>query len=190
MLPKRSVGAELGVARGDFSKCILLDAQPRVLHLVDAWRQQTSGTVMDCLRSDEVHDKRYRETLAKIAKWKGDTVVKVHRMQTVDAAKRLQDGELDWVYIDADHSFDGVYGDLNAWWPKVRAGGVISGHDFLPTYHGQRAGIRDLDRMKAMEDDGTGVIGAVMTFMREMSLDQNRIGVTDERTPSFWFRKP
>jgi len=46
------------------------------------------------------------------------------------AAPCVKDGLLDFVYIDANHSFDFITQDLQLWYPKVRHGGVISGHDF------------------------------------------------------------
>lgn len=45
------------------------------------------------------------------------------------AAKQFQDGALDLVYIDGDHTYEGVAKDLAAWYPKVRKGGIICGDD-------------------------------------------------------------
>jgi hypothetical protein len=38
--------------------------------------------------------------------------------------------ELDFVYLDADHSYEGVQQDLALWYPKIRPGGIIGGHDY------------------------------------------------------------
>ena len=37
---------------------------------------------------------------------------------------------LDWVYIDGDHTHRAVLADLEAFYPKVRIGGIISGDDY------------------------------------------------------------
>ena len=37
--------------------------------------------------------------------------------------------QVDFVFVDADHSTEGVLRDLTAWAPKVRPGGLIVGHD-------------------------------------------------------------
>jgi len=50
---------------------------------------------------------------------------------SAEFARELDDECLDAVYIDADHSHAAVLADLAAWAPKVRRGGVISGHDYL-----------------------------------------------------------
>jgi hypothetical protein len=55
---------------------------------------------------------------------------KLMRMRTDDAAKLVEDKSLDFVFIDADHSYEGCRADIENWLPKVRAGGFISGHDF------------------------------------------------------------
>lgn len=54
----------------------------------------------------------------------------VHRCLSVDAAAAFADQAADFVFIDAAHSFDAVSRDLAAWWPKLRPGGLIAGHDY------------------------------------------------------------
>ena len=45
------------------------------------------------------------------------------------ASEIIQDGSLDFVFIDAAHNYDSVLADLHHWYPKVRSGGLVSGHD-------------------------------------------------------------
>ena len=47
-----------------------------------------------------------------------------------EGAKNYNDESLDFVFIDAGHDYESVIKDLNAWYPKVKKGGVISGHDY------------------------------------------------------------
>jgi len=56
--------------------------------------------------------------------------VSVNRMSTDEALKIVADHSLDLCFIDADHSYEGVKNDLNNWEPKVKRGGIISGHDY------------------------------------------------------------
>lgn len=52
------------------------------------------------------------------------------QMDSADAAEMFADGEVDLVFIDADHSYEGITRDLKAWLPKLKPGtGVIAGHD-------------------------------------------------------------
>jgi hypothetical protein len=45
------------------------------------------------------------------------------------AAQQFADGQLDAAFIDADHSFEAVCADIDAWLPKIKPGGVLAGHD-------------------------------------------------------------
>ena len=56
--------------------------------------------------------------------------VKWMLMDSCDAAKLFDDESLDFVYIDADHSYEAVMKDIMAWASKVRHGGVLGGHDY------------------------------------------------------------
>lgn len=53
------------------------------------------------------------------------------RMQKGEVAvQHFEDGSLDAIYIDACHSFDCVQKDIKMWRPKLKPGGLLSGHDF------------------------------------------------------------
>lgn len=48
---------------------------------------------------------------------------------SISAANRFKDGSFDFVFIDANHQYLQVLRDIDTWWPKVRAGGILAGHD-------------------------------------------------------------
>jgi predicted O-methyltransferase YrrM len=52
------------------------------------------------------------------------------RMASVNAAKLFPDNSIDIVFIDACHEYECVKEDINAWLPKIKKGGIISGHDY------------------------------------------------------------
>jgi hypothetical protein len=54
----------------------------------------------------------------------------LHNKDSALAAELYDDGTVDFCFIDADHSEAAVKSDIAAWLPKIRAGGVIAGHDF------------------------------------------------------------
>lgn len=58
------------------------------------------------------------------------TIITPIRMKSTDACCLYRDESLDFVFIDADHSLRGIVSDLNNWFPKVKIGGVIAGHDY------------------------------------------------------------
>ncbi len=51
---------------------------------------------------------------------------------SIEVAHWFSDGFFDWCYLDADHAYEAVKADFEAWYPKVRSGGIVSGHDFAP----------------------------------------------------------
>lgn len=60
-----------------------------------------------------------------------------HHENSWDAARRYRDGSVDFVFIDADHSYESVRRDIDAWLPKIRKNeGIIAGHDFCVDFPG------------------------------------------------------
>jgi len=56
--------------------------------------------------------------------------------ESCNAAKQFEDGSLDFVFIDASHSYENVRKDIIAWLPKVKVGGILAGHDYGNGYEG------------------------------------------------------
>lgn len=117
------MGAEIGVEQGKYAE-VLCRSNPGVaLHCVDAWkayrgyREHVTQSKLDGF---------YLAAQERLATFK----VAFHRAFSVDAAKTFADGSLDFVYIDGNHRLDHVIADLHAWVPKVRQGGIVSGHDW------------------------------------------------------------
>lgn len=55
--------------------------------------------------------------------------VQIYAMPSLDAAKLIADNTADLIFIDGDHRYESVVNDTNAWLPKVKSSGIISGHD-------------------------------------------------------------
>lgn len=82
----------------------------------------------DCVDPWDADNEMYDLFLENIKSVKH--AINVVRAFSVDAAIMYQDESLDFVFIDANHDFKNVFADITAWFPKVRKGGVLAGHDY------------------------------------------------------------
>lgn len=144
--------AELGVFEGKTARHLL--ASCRDLHWigVDHWQPGDPAKDVPEQRKKRKGDTGYRSyarfplrqyrdgVMALAAKYAPRATV--HEMTTAEAALLAEDGSLDAVFIDADHSEAGVEADIRAWAPKVRPGGMVLGHD-----HDMPSVARAIDRL-------------------------------------------
>ena len=56
--------------------------------------------------------------------------------ESLEVCKEIKPASLDFVFIDADHCYESCSADIKAWYPKVRKGGVVSGHDYSGRHQG------------------------------------------------------
>lgn len=73
----------------------------------------------------------YRATSAEAAGFK------------VHATLPMATDRADIVFIDARHDYDSVREDIGLWWPRVRVGGMICGHDFNHQWPGVERAVAD-----------------------------------------------
>jgi len=58
------------------------------------------------------------------------------RMTSLEAAAQYSDNSLDFVLLDASHTYEDVKADIQAWLPKVKSGGILAGDDYHHTWQG------------------------------------------------------
>ena len=119
------VGAEIGVWEGAYS-IELCQANP-ALHLicVDPW--VSYDTWVD-RKNRPKHDMNriYERARNVLQPYHCD----IRRGFSADVVQTIPDGSLDFVYIDGNHNYHAIAEDLRVWVPKVRSGGIVSGHDY------------------------------------------------------------
>jgi len=59
-----------------------------------------------------------------------DKKYNVLKMDSISASQKFEDNYFDVIFIDADHEYEGVKHDLLSWYPKLKSGGILSGHDY------------------------------------------------------------
>ncbi len=122
----RGKGAEIGTFQGAFSKHILEEWQG-TLYMIDVWNP--IDDYIDISNHANFENKVYLDAMNSI-KGMEDRGIMI-RCTSEKAAEIFPDNSLDFVYIDANHSYDYVVQDLQLWYPKVKSGGLVMGHDYL-----------------------------------------------------------
>jgi hypothetical protein len=123
-------GAEIGVRKGEFSELILSRWRGTQLLSIDPWTPADPESYRDSSNvSDDEHERFLAEAQGRLLAFGERSLI--WRLTSEDAAARIEDSSLDFVYLDARHDDASVMHDLELWWPKVRPGGVLAGHDYL-----------------------------------------------------------
>ena len=123
--------AEIGVYRGELSRDLRCHFPKAHLYLVDPWvlyEQYLEKGAGPACREPAKMEGAYQSVSQM---FQADPQVTIIRKFSAQAAADF-DGELDLLYIDGNHSYEFVKEDILAWMPKVRSGGIVSGHDYDP----------------------------------------------------------
>jgi hypothetical protein len=128
------VGAEIGVLRANTAHRILVERPLLKHYMIDPWCVPEKGSSYDksqdtnAQKSQEQHDADYRKTV-ELTRFAGKRAVIIRKMSH-EVIDQFEDGFFDFVFIDGDHSYDGVKLDIKLWLSKVKKGGWIGGHDY------------------------------------------------------------
>jgi predicted O-methyltransferase YrrM len=113
---------EIGCWKGQSTK-VLLEASEGVIHAIDHFEGSKTDESFGFAKVQDV----YSQFMDNVGHYPN---LRVHKMGSEDAVSSFKDGELDLVWIDADHSHEGCSRDIDLWLPKVKKGGLICGHDY------------------------------------------------------------
>jgi hypothetical protein len=130
--------AEVGVYRGDYAARMLSEA-PAIerYYMIDPWRHLEDWN-KPANQPDDIFEQFYGEVMDKTAAYADKRVVL--RGRTVEVVDQIPDGDLDFVYIDGDHTLRGITVDLTRLFPKVKVGGFVAGDDFCRNIFQHKAG--------------------------------------------------
>jgi hypothetical protein len=153
-LPRNCEGVELGAYRGDFSAEIMRVINPGKLLLIDPYEVNADkyGGVLGNLTTAYSTEADHAYVLHRFKKEIADEKIIVRSNYSYLAAQKWPNHFFDFVYHDASHKYEDIKRDLFDWLPKLRADGIVCGHDYIVM-------------------DGFGVIQAVDEFMAEHNLE-------------------
>jgi hypothetical protein len=122
---------EIGVYEGDFAVDILKECENiSKYYMIDPWKHLADWN-KPANQDDDRFEKMFQSVKSKTDFAQSRRVIL--RGKTVDVIDQVSDGELDFAYIDGDHTLRGITIDLTRVYSKVRPGGFIGGDDFSRT---------------------------------------------------------
>lgn len=129
--------AEIGVDTGKFSFHLLNNTNIEEFYGIDNWMDDFGSNHRPGY-FDPQGENRFAEAKKRLKQFIPERCNLI-KSGSVEMAKTFEDGELDFVYIDGDHTLEMLF-DLYAWVPKVRLGGIVGFDDLKDGING---GIQD-----------------------------------------------
>lgn len=159
-IPENKVltGAEVGVWVGQTARHVLIH-RPFVTHvMIDPWQAARPGdgyygTDGIAKEDQEYFDKCYRKTI-EATSFAGSRAVILR--QTSEQAASISDKIFHYVFIDAQHTYNGVLDDIRLWLPLIVPGGFIGGHDYgQDRFPGVKRAVDEIFPEVEVDDDHT-----------------------------------
>jgi hypothetical protein len=149
------VGCEIGVLRGEFTKFLLENWTCKHMYLVDLWEEYDGYD-----EKFHNHNLNYEIMERNLKPYKHRiTVCKGYSDKVVS---QFPNNMFDFVYVDANHSYEGCKSDMNLYWDKLKSGGLLMGDD----YHLNDIETLNFNNMQSV----FGVTKAVKEFAKEKKL--------------------
>jgi hypothetical protein len=147
VIPPNTIGAEIGVLRGEFSQVIMEVVQPKKLYLIDpwwllgekewSWLTTQNNSVFDAV----IGIMRQFETELT----EGRVVLQI--ADALELLPTFPDHHFDWVYLDTTHAYDQTVAELTLLKQKVKSDGIIAGDDWFEDstelHHGVCRAVRE-----------------------------------------------
>lgn len=154
---QKGFGAEIGVLYGDTSDYLLSEIPNLTLFSVDPYLEyEEPDRAQEQMNEFE---RRARERLARFG-----LRSKMLKTTSVEAAPFVMDQSLDFVFIDALHTYDAVKEDIATWYPKVRPGGLVAGHDWR--WEGVGQAVREFTEQNNIQGNFTPIQSDIWFFVK------------------------
>ena len=169
---KLGLWAEVWVNKWVHAK-IIFETFKWSIYLIDPWSKQDNW-------DSDINERNYNTVYKKCLKNTKNCKKIIIRKRSDEGAVLISDNSLDWVYIDAQHSYNWCLEDINLWFPKVRKWWLVSWHDY---YNAKRWDIIWNTENRYVED--FNVEDAVNDYAKENGY---KVNVT-KKDHTWWFIK-
>lgn len=135
------VGIEIGVDSGENSRRILTNLSIKRLYLIDPWCGYEGLDGHGVIGDNDNADKCLAHTEKIMEPFGGKSVIiKAKSEEVVDT---FQNNFFDFIYIDGNHRYEWVIKDIRNYYPKVKVGGQLAGHDMKPGEPGVQKAVEE-----------------------------------------------
>jgi hypothetical protein len=185
-LPENPVTLEIGVDMGSFSEILFQALQPSEMHLLDPWEVNHLGprykkNHMNNIPTAHSSPQSLDNIRNKYAEEINEGRVVIHKGYSFELYKNFKDSYFDLVYIDGCHLYESVKNDITNFLPKVKKGGILSGHDYST-----KEIIFEQQNVQYTNDLGFGVVQAVNEFLLENEQYEMFLKLTEENPAPDW----
>lgn len=118
------VGVEIGVNNGRFAQAMCERIPGLEYYGIDPYNRYDDFQI----GSTGQMENSYQKAIKKIEPYNARIIKEFSAL----AYSQFENGSVDFVYVDGNHEFNYVISDILLWLPKIRKGGVMAGHDYLP----------------------------------------------------------
>jgi predicted O-methyltransferase YrrM len=126
--PSGSKFIEIGSWKGKSSAYLaveIINSEKNIsLDCIDTWKGSSEHVAYENITSDNLYELFVKNISSLLS------VINPVRLDSISASKNYEDKTIDFIFIDGSHDYESVKADINAWLPKVKVGGIISGHDY------------------------------------------------------------
>lgn len=145
------VGAWMGRSTCYMAEQIKKSSKNIKFYAVDTWdgsdEEEHQRIVQELKENDSSLFEVFKSNLQKCGV--EDYVIPI-QSTSLEAASQFEDNSIDFVHIDASHDYENVLADIIAWYPKVKAGGFISGDDYVINWGGVIQAVNEYFKDKSL----------------------------------------
>ena len=148
---KNLIGIQIGSYAGESTNMFVNTGAFKRLWCIDPWVEDYDENDATCDGTVCLAEKAFDE------RFKNCTVVAKLKAKSTDVVNMFEDESIDFIYIDGNHQYNAVKKDLENYYPKIKTGSFIAGHDYggAPHTEGTKKAIREFfgtEPLKVYED--------------------------------------
>jgi hypothetical protein len=134
-LPNNAQVIEVGCWKGRSTCClgveIINSRKNIILHCVDSWKYTPSTE--QPISTQEEFDQVFYEFLSNVKPF--NDFINILKRSSTEASNNFLSQTVDFICIDANHTYESVKEDILVWLPKLKKNGILAGHDYFTSVH-------------------------------------------------------